>query len=70
MEITQNYQQELFNEISDLPEEALPNLIQIIRLFKESLLLQSKKNFQTLQAEFSQWDTLSDEALVDFEKGL
>lgn len=65
-----NYQQELFNEINGLPEENLPDLLHIVRLFKENLLLQSKKNVQALQEEFAQWDRLSDEAIVDFEKSL
>lgn len=68
MEITRIYRQELFNEINSLPEETLPNLLQIIRLFRE--ILQSKKSVQTLQEEFSRWDRLSDEALAGFEKGL
>jgi thiamine kinase-like enzyme len=68
METTRNYQQELFNEINGLPEETLPNLLQIVRLFKE--ILQSKKSVQSLQKEFSRWDRLSDEALAGFEKGL
>ncbi len=67
MEKTANYHQILLNELKELPEETLPNLIQIVRLFKESILLQSYKN---LQKEFEQFDRLSDEALMEFEKGL
>jgi len=46
------------------------NLLQIVRLFKESILFQSRQAALALQAEFAQWDRLSDEALVEFEKGL
>jgi len=65
-----NYQQALMNEIAGLPQEAFPNLLQIVRLFKESVLVQSRQAALALQDEFDQWERLSDEALVDFEKGL
>lgn len=65
-----NYQQALLDEVKELPEESLPNLLQIVHLFKESLLSQSHKAALALQAEFVEWDKLSDEALTDFEKGL
>ncbi|MGQ9632249.1 MAG: hypothetical protein ACUVXI_18330 [bacterium] len=65
-----NYQQILIDEIKELPEEALPNLLQIVRLFKESILFQSRQAALALQVELAQWDRLSDEALVEFEKGL
>jgi hypothetical protein len=43
----------------------------VAQLFKESILLQSHQAALALQAEFAQWDRLSDEALlVEFEKGL
>jgi hypothetical protein len=64
------YQQALIDEVKELPEEAFPNLLQIIRLFKESILLQSRQAVSTLKEEFAQWDELSDEALLEFEKGL
>ena len=70
MDKTATYQQALMDEVKDLPEEALPNLIQIVRLFKESLLLQSRQAAQALQEEFAAWDRLSDEALREFEKDL
>ncbi len=70
MENTVDYQQALMNEIAGLPQEAFPNLLQIVRLFKESVLVQSRQAALALQDEFEQWDRLSDEALVDFEKGL
>ena len=65
-----DYHQALIDEIRELPEEAFPNLLQIVRLFKESLLSQSRQAALALQTEFTQWDRLSDEALVEFEKEL
>jgi hypothetical protein len=65
-----DYQQALIDEIRELPEEAFPNLLQIVRLFKESVLLQSRQAALSLQQEFAEWDQLSDEALTEFEKGL
>ena len=65
-----NYQQILLDEVKELPEEVFPNLLQIVRLFKESILLQSRQAALALQVEFAQWDRLSDEALIEFEKGL
>ena len=70
MDKAATYQQALMDEVKDLPEEALPNLIQIVRLFKESLLLQSRQAAQAFQEEFAAWDRLSDEALSEFEKDL
>ncbi|MEQ8225782.1 MAG: hypothetical protein ABRQ37_25945 [Candidatus Eremiobacterota bacterium] len=70
MDKTINYHQILIDELMELPEESLPNLLTIIRLFKESVLLQTRKYTLTLQDEFSQWDKLSDEAFIEFEKGL
>jgi len=65
-----NYRRALLDKVQDLPEEALPNLLQIVHLFKESVLVQSRQAALVLQAEFDEWDHLSDEALVDFEQGL
>lgn len=70
MENSVDYQQALMNEIAGLPQEAFPNLLQIVRLFKESVLVQSRQAALALQDEFDEWERLSDEALVDFEKGL
>ncbi len=36
---TSTYQKQLIHEIQTIPEEYLPNLIQIIRLFNESVTL-------------------------------
>jgi hypothetical protein len=70
MDTVTNYQQALLDEVKELPEEVFPNLLQIVRLFKESILSQSRQIALSLQAEFTQWDRLSDEALVKFEEGL
>ena len=47
-----------------------PNLWQIVRLFKESELVQRRQAALALKDEFDQWERLSDEALLEFEKGL
>ena len=65
-----NYRQALLDEVQGLPEEAWLNLLQIVHLFKESVLVQSRQAALVLQAEFDEWDQLSDEALVDFEQRL
>ena len=36
---TSDYEQQLVSEIKGLPEEYLPNLLQIVRLFRESVSL-------------------------------
>lgn len=33
------YEEQLIREIKDTPEEYLPNLLQIVRLFRESVVL-------------------------------
>lgn len=70
MNRTIEYQRILLDEVRELPEEAFPNLLEIVRLFKESILFQRRQAALDLQAEFAQWDRLSDEALVQFEKRL
>lgn len=65
-----NYQQELMDEMEGLPDEAIPNLLQIVRLFKESILVQRHQAVEELREEFAQWESLSNEALHEFEKGL
>ena len=65
-----DFQEALLEELEDLPVEAMPNLVQIVRLYKESVLAQSQKAMAELQAEFEDWDRLSDEALLEFEQGL
>jgi hypothetical protein len=70
MDTIVDYQQALMDEVRELPVEVFPNLLQIVRLFKESLLLQNRQAALVLKDEFAQWDRLSDEALMEFEKGL
>lgn len=53
-----------------MPDEVFPNLLQIVRLFKESILLQTRQAALALKEEMVQWDQLSDEALNEFEKSL
>jgi hypothetical protein len=65
-----DYRQALLDEIEDLPAETIPNLLQIVQLYKESVLTQAQKAVLELQTEFDEWDRLSDEALHEFEKGL
>ncbi len=65
-----NYHQALIDEVKELPEEAFPNLLQIVRLFKESILQQTHQAASALKEEFAQWDKLSDEALTNFERSL
>ena len=65
-----DYRQALVDETRDVPDEALPNLWQIIRLFKDSVLSQSRQAALNLQTEFAEWDRLSDETLTQFEKDL
>jgi hypothetical protein len=67
--MTNQQQQKLLEEVEGLPEDMLPNLIEIVRLFKASVF-QAQQEVLALQAEFAAWDQLSDEALQGFEKGL
>ncbi|MFZ7122080.1 MAG: hypothetical protein ACOWWH_14160 [Eubacteriaceae bacterium] len=45
----------------------MPNLLKIIRIFKDSLKKQ-KNEFEDLKKEFREWDKLSNEALDNFER--
>jgi len=64
---TISYQKKILDEVKDLPEEQMPNLLKIIRIFKDSLKKQ-KNEFEDLKKEFKEWDKLSDEALDNFER--
>ena len=70
MKPSPDYQHILLDEVKDIPNDLLPNLLQIIRLFKQSILSQPAKEWDDLQHEFKEWDKLSDEALVNFKKDL
>ncbi len=38
------YQEQFANEIKQIPEEYLPNLVQIVRIFRESVSLRPAEN--------------------------
>jgi len=52
---TLSYEKKILDEVKDLPEEQMPNLIKIIRIFKDSLKKQ-KNEFEDLKKEFKEWD--------------
>jgi hypothetical protein len=52
-----------------MPDEQILNLLNIIRLFKKSIIMQREADF-SIRKEFDEWDTLSDEALDNFEANL
>jgi hypothetical protein len=64
---TLSYEKKILDEVKDLPQEQMPNLLKIIRIFKDSLKKQ-KNEFEELKKEFKEWDKLSDEALDNFER--
>ena len=63
------YQKKILEEVKDLPEEQISNLLKIIRIFKNSIIKQRKVDVG-LNKEFREWDKLSDEAFVNFERKL
>lgn len=63
------YQKKILEEVKDLPEEQISNLLKIIRIFKNSFIKQRKEDVG-LKKEFKEWDKLSDEAFVNFERKL
>ncbi len=69
MQTLPDYKQEIINEIKDLSDEQTANLLKIIRIFKESIIKQREYDFE-LKKEFEEWDALSDEALINFERAL
>ncbi|MCR4321104.1 MAG: hypothetical protein NUV74_12315 [Candidatus Brocadiaceae bacterium] len=52
-----------------MSDEQILNLLKIIRIFKQSIIMQKNEDFY-LKKEFDEWDTLSDEALKNFEGSL
>lgn len=66
MQISQKYKEEILNEFKDLSDEQIADLMKIIRIFKDSIIRQKEYDFD-LKREFREWDSLSDEALLDFE---
>lgn len=69
MEVSKKYQKEIINEIKDLSEEQIEYVMKIIKLIKESINRQKEYDFE-MKSEFKEWDSLSDEALIDFESNL
>lgn len=69
MEASKKYQKEIINEIKDLSEEQIEYVMKIIKLIKESINRQKEYDFE-MKSEFNEWDSLSDEALIDFESNL
>jgi len=59
----------IIKELQDIPDEQLPNLLNIIRIFKKSINMQKEIDFY-LKKELNEWDILSDEALSNFEASL
>lgn len=69
MHISQKHKEEILNEFKGLSDEQIANLMKIIRIFKESIIRQKEHDFD-LKREFREWDSLSDEALLNFEDTL
>jgi len=69
MEVSKKYEKEIINEIQDLSEDQIEYVMKIIKLIKESINRQKEYDFE-LKSEFREWDSLSDEALIDFESNL
>ncbi|MEK7279119.1 MAG: hypothetical protein AAB090_00540 [Nitrospirota bacterium] len=62
-------EEEIIKELQNMPDEQIINLLNIIRIFKKSIIMQREADFY-LKKEFDEWDTLSDEALNNFEANL
>lgn len=69
MEVSKKYQKEIVNEIKDLSEEQIEYVMKIIKLIKESINRQKEYDFE-MKSEFKDWESLSDEALINFERNL
>jgi hypothetical protein len=69
METHVKYQEEIVKELQNMPEEQMLNLLNLIRIFKKSIIMQRESDFY-LKKEFDEWDALSDEALNNFEATL
>ncbi len=63
------YKDEVIKELQDIPDNQIMNILQIIRIFKQSIIMQKEEDFY-LKKEFNEWDALSDEALESFESNL
>jgi hypothetical protein len=69
METQLKYKEEIIKELQNMPDEQMLNLLNLIRIFKRSIIMQRDSDFY-LKKEFDDWDTLSDEALNNFEATL
>lgn len=63
------YKEEIIKELQNMPDEQMLNLLNLIRIFKRSIIMQRDSDFY-LKKEFDDWDVLSDEALNNFEATL
>jgi len=66
---TQVQYEEIIEELRDMPNEQMHNLLNLIRIFKKSIIMQRDSDFY-LKREFDEWDALSNEALSNFEATL
>ena len=69
MQTQLKYEQEIIKELQNMPDEQMLNLLSFIRIFKKSIITQRDVDF-SLKKELDEWDTLSDEALGNFEANL
>ncbi|MDI6743774.1 MAG: hypothetical protein QMD07_00190 [Thermodesulfovibrionales bacterium] len=69
MQTQMKHEDEIIKELQNLPDEQILNLLNIIRIFKKSIIMQREADFY-LKKEFDGWDALSDEALSNFEAKL
>lgn len=73
MQTSQKYKEDIkediLDEMKDLSDEQIANLIKIIHVFKDSIISQREYDFE-LKKEIEEWDSLSDEALLNFEDTL
>ena len=69
METQLKYKEEIIKELQNMPDEQMLNLLNLIRIFKRSIIMQRDSDFY-LKKEFDDWDVLSDEALNNFEATL
>jgi hypothetical protein len=69
METQLKYKEEIIKELQNMPDEQMLNLLNLIRIFKRSIIMQRESDFY-LKKEFDDWDALSDEALNNFEASL
>jgi hypothetical protein len=69
METQLKYKEEIIKELQNMPDEQMFNLLNLIRIFKRSIIMQRDSDFY-LKKEFDDWDVLSDEALNNFEATL